>query len=51
MMIDRHQVVAVRCPIRDAGLDLERNAQRRDARCVHEVNVHVLADILLLVNL
>jgi hypothetical protein len=34
-----------------AGLYLEGNAQRRDPGLVREVNVHVLADILLLVDL
>jgi hypothetical protein len=37
--------------VRDAGLYLKRNAQRRDPVLVREVDVHVLADILLLVDL
>src|SRR5579864_7564998 len=44
-------IVALARAVRDAGLYLKRNAQRRDPGLVREVNVHVLADILLLVDL
>ncbi|HLK64433.1 MAG TPA: hypothetical protein VKU19_13400 [Bryobacteraceae bacterium] len=43
--------VALARVIRDAGLYLERDAQRRDPSLIREVNVYVLADILLLVDL
>jgi hypothetical protein len=51
MVLYWDHMVALARAVRDAGLYLERNAQRRDPRLVREVNVHVLADILLLVDL
>src|SRR6202035_4014400 len=51
MMLYWDHMVALARAVRDAGLYLERNAQRRDPGLVREVDVHVLADILLLVDL
>jgi hypothetical protein len=51
MVVHRHHVVTLARTVRDAGLDLERNAQRRDAASIGEVDVCVFADVLLLVNL
>ena len=51
MVLYGDRIVGLARAVRDAGLYRERNAQRRDPGLVHEVNVHVLADILLLVDL
>jgi hypothetical protein len=51
MVLYWDHMVALARSVRDAGLYLERNAQRRDPGLVRKVNVHVLADILLLVDL
>src|ERR1017187_7917086 len=51
MVLYWDHVVALARPVGDAGLYLERNTQRRDPGLVREVNVRVLADILLLVDL
>ena len=51
MVLYWDHIVTLARAVRDAGLYLERNAERRNAGIVPEVNVHVLADILLLVDL
>src|SRR5438270_7027066 len=51
MVLYWDHMVALARAVRDAGFYLERNAQRRDPGLVREVNIHVLADILLLVDL
>src|SRR5437762_1346368 len=51
MVVHRHHVVTLTSTVRDAGLDLERDTQRRDPGLVRKVNIDVFADILLLVDL
>ena len=51
MVLYWDHIVALGRAVRDAGLDLERNAQGRDPSIVREVNVRVLANILFLTDL
>jgi len=51
MVFHWDKIVASSRAIRDAGLNLKRNTERGDAGPVGEVNVHVFADILLLIDL
>ena len=51
VVLDRHRLVVLGCPIGHAGFDLERSAQRRDPAGIREVNVCVFAEIVLLPDL
>jgi hypothetical protein len=50
MVLYRDHIVALARAVRDTGLYLEGNTQGRDPHLVREVNVHILADILSLVD-
>jgi hypothetical protein len=50
MVLNWDYIVALARAVRDARFDLERKAQRRNPGPIREVNVNVLAYVLLLVD-